>query len=58
MAEQYSYESGSAEKDRLMELVETAYRKELMRISRMIHSKAPAAVREFARAFRFTKDRD
>jgi len=44
--------------DALMLQVEVAYRNELIRISRMIHAKAPAAVREFARAFRFKKERD
>ena len=34
------------------------YRKELIRISRLIHSKPPAAVREFAKAFRFKKERE
>jgi len=46
------------DRDRLMLQVEVAYRNELIRISRMIHAKAPAAVREFARAFRFKKERD
>jgi hypothetical protein len=36
--------------------VEKTYRRELLRISRMIHSKAPSSVREFARAFKFKKD--
>jgi len=46
------------ELSRLLQCVGTAYSRELIRISRLIHSKAPAALREFARAFRFTKDRD
>lgn len=40
----------------LMEEVDRTYRRELVRISRMIHSKASPAVREFARAFKFKKD--
>jgi len=40
----------------LMEELDRTYRRELVRISRMIHSKASPAVREFARAFKFTKD--
>lgn len=52
----YCYESKSEEKDRIITLVDTAYRKQVVRISTMIHSKASSAVRDFARAFRFTKD--
>lgn len=48
----------SAEKDNLLRAVDAIYRKELVRISTMIHAKAPAAIREFARSFRFTKDKD
>lgn len=40
----------------LLEHVETTYRRELIRISSMIHSKASPAVRQFARAFRLKKD--
>lgn len=54
--ERYSYQS--SERDALMQAVESTYRKELIRISRMIHSKAAPGVREFAQAFRFTKDRE
>ena len=46
------------EKDQLIAAVDTTYRKELIRISRLIHAKPSAAVRAFARAFRFKKDRD
>jgi hypothetical protein len=38
--------------------VDTAYRREIVRISTMLHSKTSPSVREFARAFRFKKDRD
>lgn len=51
----YSYRAG--DRDCLIEAVDGAYRRELIRISRMIHSKAPTSVLEFARAFRFKKDR-
>lgn len=40
----------------LMEELDRTYRRELVRISKMIHSKASPAVREFARAFKFKKD--
>ena len=46
------------DKDRLLAAVDAAYRTELIRISRLIHSKASASIREFARAFRFKKERE
>ena len=52
----YSYVPG--ERDALIDAVDQTYRRELIRISRMIHAKAPSAVREFARAFIFKKERD
>lgn len=57
-AEQYFYDSKSAEGDHLIELVDLTYRKQVVRISTIIHSKASSAVRDFARAFRFTKERE
>lgn len=51
----YSYDPASRH-DRLMAEVDRTYRHELVRISRMIHSKASPSVREFARAFKFKKD--
>lgn len=56
-AAQYEYIS-SEDQDRLMAQVDITYRHELIRISRMIHAKAPSALRDFARAFRFTKEKD
>jgi hypothetical protein len=56
--EQYGYQSQSADRDALLRAVESTYRRELVRVSTMIHSKASPAVREFARAFRFTKEKD
>ena len=52
---QYYYEVDSA-RDPLLERVDETYRQELIRISRLIHSKASVAVHDFARAFRFKKD--
>jgi predicted ArsR family transcriptional regulator len=46
------------EVEKLFQDVDRTYRRELVRISQMIHSKASAAVRDFARAFRFKKDRE
>jgi len=56
--ERFRYESLSSKRDRLVEAVDARYRKDLIRISRMIHSKASPGVREFAQAFRFTKERE
>lgn len=56
-AAQYEYIS-SEDQDRLMAQVDVTYRHELIRISRMIHAKAPSALRDFARAFRFTKEKE
>ena len=44
--------------DQLVEQVEKTYRREIVRISNMIHSKPAASLREFARAFRLKRDRD
>ncbi|HUY94493.1 MAG TPA: hypothetical protein VMU71_04320 [Terracidiphilus sp.] len=54
----YSYLPGTEEQDDLMRGIDDAYRRDLVRISTMIHSKASSSVREFAKAFRFKKDRD
>lgn len=40
----------------LLEHVDRVYRRELVRVSSMIHSKGSPAVRQFARAFRLKKD--
>ncbi|GAC1426964.1 MAG: hypothetical protein NVSMB62_24640 [Acidobacteriaceae bacterium] len=52
----YAYLSRSKDQDDLMWLIDAAYRRDLVRISTMIHSKASSPVREFARAFRMKKD--
>lgn len=54
----YSYLPRSEEQNDLMRAIDTAYRRDLVRISTMIHSKASSPVREFAKAFRFKKERD
>jgi hypothetical protein len=53
----YRYDS-EPNRDRVVDAVDAAYRRELVRISRLIHSKPPAAIREFARAFRMKQDRE
>lgn len=57
-ADRFRGQPKSDEGDRLIEAVATAYRRELVRVSTFIHSNPPSAVREFARAFRFTKERE
>ncbi len=42
----------------LIQQVEITYRRELVRVANMIHSKASSAMRDFARAFRFTKENE
>jgi hypothetical protein len=54
----FSYLPRNEEQNEWMIRVDTAYRREIVRISTMLHSKASPSVREFARAFRFKKDRD
>lgn len=54
----YRYHAGAEQQDRLMAEVDSQYRRDLVRISTMIHSKASQAVREFSRAFRFKKERE
>jgi hypothetical protein len=54
----YRYESSSEDEDSLLRDLDLIYRRELVRVAGMIHSKASSAVRDFARAFRFKKDRE
>ena len=56
-ADAYFYEA-SPEKDRLIGMVNATYKRELIRLSNLIHSKPSAAIREFAKAFRFKKEGD
>lgn len=51
----YHY-AATEDRDRLIGLVDETYRRQIVRISQLIHSKPSAALRDFARAFRFTKD--
>lgn len=54
--ELFFYSPDDEAQNRLLSEVDAVYRKEVVRISSMIHSKASAGVRDFARAFRFKKD--
>jgi len=51
----WEYSSGP-DRDRLIEQVDRTYQSELIRISRLIHSKRSTPIQEFAKAFRFKKD--
>ena len=51
---EYHYRS-EPEQDRLLARMNESYRREMIRISNMIHSKPSSAIREFARAFRLRK---
>lgn len=52
----YSYLPRSEEQNDLMHRIDDAYRRDLVRISTMLHSKAASPIREFARAFRLRKE--
>jgi transcription initiation factor IIE alpha subunit len=54
----YWYEAKPGELDRVVEAVAATYRRDLVRVSTFIHTKASAAVRDFAQAFKFTKEQD
>ena len=53
----FFYDMHSEERNRLIEAVDATYRRELIRISGIIHSKPSPGVRAFADAFRFRKDK-
>jgi hypothetical protein len=57
-AEARFYIPDNATISRLLEDVDAIYRKEVVRISSLIHSKGSAGLRDFARAFRIRKDKD
>lgn len=52
-----SYVHQSEAQDELLASLEDAWRKDLVRISSMIHSKASSSVREFARAFNLKQEK-
>ena len=56
--ERYFYAPASPEIDTLIEAVHAKYRAETVMVSNMIHRKASLAVRDFADAFRFTKEKE
>jgi hypothetical protein len=52
----YAFLSESKDREKLVESLDRAYRRELMRVSTMIHSKAGRAMPDLTQAFRFTKE--
>ena len=54
--ERYCYRDDPADRSRLIGMVDETYRRQIVRVSTLIHSKASSPVRDFARAFRFTKE--
>jgi predicted ArsR family transcriptional regulator len=54
----FFYQTRSSDRDELFEALDRIYRAEVVRVSTMIHAKASPAVRDFARAFRFKKERE
>ena len=54
-SDMYRYNPGHP-KTEIVAKLDTLYRREIVRISNMIHSKPSASVRAFARAFKLTKD--
>jgi DNA-binding MarR family transcriptional regulator len=53
----YFYDTRSEERNLLMEAVDEMHRRELIRVSGIIHSKASPGIRAFADAFRLRKDK-
>lgn len=53
----YRFNPGGPASDELIEQVASEYQRQLVPIATFIHSKAPASVREFARAFDLKKER-
>ena len=54
----FFYDPPSDEQDSLIARLDDLYRQQLVRVTQLIHSKPSAALRDFARAFRFTKKND
>jgi predicted ArsR family transcriptional regulator len=54
----FFYSPGNHGRNSLLEAVDAIYRKEVVRISSIIHSKGSPSVRDFARAFRIKRDKE
>lgn len=56
-SESFQYDLVSDQRNDLIRRTEELYRRQIVRISTLIHSKPSSAVRDFARAFRFKKEK-
>lgn len=56
-SQRYQYNPAWDPDGSLITEVSAAYRRQLVQVTRFIHSRAPSSVREFARAFDFKKER-
>jgi DNA-binding MarR family transcriptional regulator len=54
---EFFYDTSDEQRNQLLAAVEESYRRELIRISGIIHSKASPGIRAFADAFRLRKDK-
>ena len=52
----YAYDPAWDEEGTLMPRIAATYRRQLVRVAKVIHSKASPSVQEFARAFQLKKD--
>ncbi|HEV2577920.1 MAG TPA: hypothetical protein VGU25_11990 [Acidobacteriaceae bacterium] len=53
----FFYDQSREERNRLLKALDETYRRDLIRISGIIHSKASPGIRAFADAFRFRKEK-
>ena len=53
----FFYDTSREEQNRLIEALDETYRRDLIRISGIIHSKASPGIRAFADAFRFRREK-
>ncbi|HWD98588.1 MAG TPA: hypothetical protein VG345_06115 [Bryobacteraceae bacterium] len=54
----FRYPEGDAQQEAMMKAIEETYRKDLIKVSRFIHSKQRNSMSDFADAFRFRKDQN
>lgn len=55
--DRFRYDGSWDDSGAMMQKVAATYRQQLVRVANLIHSKASPAVRDFARAFQFKKER-
>ena len=57
-AQSYELNLAPPGRERMLTALDDLYRRELVRVTNLIHDKAPRAVRDFAQAFHFKKKED